>query len=118
MGNNIRKLRKNKRLTQTELARQIGSSQQSIYKYEAGICEPDIASLKALAQFFGVSIDYIVGNSDNENPDYVVEKIILDRNEKEFILKYKQLDASAKAIVHSICDYVAMAGKLKDGGVE
>lgn len=61
---NLKKLRKEKGLTQQILAEKFGLSQQSIYKYENDLAEPDIATLKEFAGFFGTSIDYLVGASD------------------------------------------------------
>ncbi len=49
---NLKKLRKEKGLTQQFLAEKFDLSQQSIYKYENNLAEPDIATLKELAEFF------------------------------------------------------------------
>ena len=65
---NLKKLRKEKGLTQQFLAEKFGLSQQSIYKYEKNRAEPDIATLKELAEFFDTSVDYLVGASDIQEP--------------------------------------------------
>ncbi len=65
---NLKKLRKEKGLTQQFLAEKFGLSQQSIYKYENNLAEPDIATLKELAEFFDTSVDYLVGASDIQDP--------------------------------------------------
>ena len=36
--------------------------------YETGRREPDIETLKILAEYFNVSVDYLLGNSDNPTP--------------------------------------------------
>lgn len=61
---NLKKLRKEKGLTQQYLAEKFNLSQQSIYKYENDLAEPDISTLKSMAGFFDTSIDYLVGASD------------------------------------------------------
>lgn len=57
-------LRKNAGLTQSELGNQLNISAQAISKWEKGISEPDIATLKRIADIYGVSISYII---DPEN---------------------------------------------------
>ena len=65
---NLKKLRKEKGFTQLFLAEKFDLSQQSIYKYENNLAEPDIATLKELAEFFNTSVDYLVGASDIQDP--------------------------------------------------
>lgn len=64
---NLRLLRTQRGLSQQSLAEKFNLSQQSIYKYENGLAEPDITTLKSLADFFGVTIDYLVADI-NETP--------------------------------------------------
>ena len=63
--NRIRELRKSQNLNQTELASIIHVSQSSMSGYETGAILPDIDVLKRIADYFKVSIDYVVGNTDN-----------------------------------------------------
>ena len=67
MTNNIRKLRQLKGLTQQELADKLGLSKFNISDYEIGRTEPDIQTLKKFADFFEVSIDYILKNSNSKD---------------------------------------------------
>ena len=60
-------LRKQRKITQDTLAKELGISRQAYSNYELGNREPDFDTLKKLATFFDVSIDYLVGNSDNPN---------------------------------------------------
>ena len=61
MVKNLRKLREELGLTQQRLAELTGISKSRIYSYESLDREPDIAGLITLADFFSVSIDYLVG---------------------------------------------------------
>lgn len=54
-------LRKNKNLSQYELAEKLNMTQQRISAYEKGKREPDIETLKIFANFFNCSIDYLLG---------------------------------------------------------
>lgn len=60
----IRDLREEKNLTQKELAEKVGSNNKSIWAYEKGIAEPSIDFLIRLARALDVTVDYLVGNSD------------------------------------------------------
>lgn len=61
----IRELRKKKSVTQLRMAMDLGLSQNSISRYETGDRQPDIAELIRIADYFNVSIDYLVGRSDD-----------------------------------------------------
>ncbi len=61
MLRNIKMLRVKNGVTQQQLATAVGVSQQSINKYENHDIEPDIATLIAIADYFGTSVDYLIG---------------------------------------------------------
>lgn len=61
MQNRIRDLREDRDLRQSDLAEQTGIDQRTISNYETGKTSPDAYALIKLADFFGVSIDYLVG---------------------------------------------------------
>lgn len=56
-------LRKEKKLKQEELAKNIGITRQSISHYENGSADPPIKVIVEYAKFFGVSADYLLGLS-------------------------------------------------------
>ena len=62
MVKNLRTLRMSKGISQQQLADVIGTSQQSINKYENHNVEPDISTLIMLADYFQVSVDYLIGH--------------------------------------------------------
>lgn len=64
---NLKKLRKSFGISQRFLAEEIGLSQQSINKYENHDIEPDIETLIKFADFFGTSVDYIIGHSSSDS---------------------------------------------------
>ena len=67
MGKNLRKLRKEKGLTQISLQMQTGIDQALISKYETGEKLPTTDNLIVLADFFHTNIDYILDRTDNPN---------------------------------------------------
>lgn len=66
MQNNLRKLRKEKGLSQIAVQMQTGIEQALISKYENGERVPPTETLMQLADFYGVSIDYIMGRTDRK----------------------------------------------------
>ena len=73
VGSTIRELRKNKNLTQEELAEAINVTPQAISKWENNIGLPDISQIIPLATFFGVSTDIIVGIAENNRNEEINE---------------------------------------------
>ncbi|MCI9111214.1 MAG: helix-turn-helix transcriptional regulator [Eubacterium sp.] len=67
MGKNLRKLRKEKGLTQIGLQMQTGIDQALLSKYETGEKLPTTDNLIVLADFFNTNIDYILDRTDNPN---------------------------------------------------
>ena len=61
LGERIAQLRKEKKVSQEELADILCTSRQAISKWERGESDPDIGRLKDLAMYFDVSIDYLLG---------------------------------------------------------
>lgn len=57
----IKKARETTGFTQREVAKETGINQSSIAKYETGKLEPDIEKLGILADFYNVSIDWLIG---------------------------------------------------------
>ena len=73
---NIKKFRKEKNLTQTELSKILFVSKQAVSKWETGKGYPDTASLPLIANTLGVSIDELMGKN-NIKPKKSLLKIIL-----------------------------------------
>ncbi len=61
--NNIRYLRQKNNLTQVELAAKMGVKQNTLSAWETGSSNPELRSAVRLADFFEVSLDYLLGRS-------------------------------------------------------
>ena len=61
IGENIRKNRTRLGWTQTQLAEQLGTSVQSVSRWESGGGYPDMELLPELAKIFGVTVDNLLG---------------------------------------------------------
>ena len=77
LGARLKKLRKAKKLTQQDLASKINVTHVSISGYESGRRSPDTDTLQKIADYFDVSVDYLLGRSDIKKPESPSE-------EKEF----------------------------------
>lgn len=65
MGKNLRTLRETAMLSQVKLAQILGSTQSSINRYESGQATPTVKLLRAYADYFDVSMDYIFARTEN-----------------------------------------------------
>ncbi len=63
-GERLRELRKITKQTQKELANAIGSAESTVSMYEMEKREPDFETLEALADYFNVDVDYLLGRTD------------------------------------------------------
>ena len=61
----IRELRLEHGMSQDAVGKITGVKRYSVYGYEKGNNYPEVPGLIALADYFGVSIDYLVGRTDN-----------------------------------------------------
>ena len=125
IGQRIAQYRKAKKLTQEQLADRLGVSYQSISRWENGITYPDIEFLPAIANYFSISLDFLMGQDDvekrrtikkqinkiadmgNDNEDELIELIRKCRREKEnaeyfedicYSLRYSPLHKSTKVV--------------------
>lgn len=64
-GLHLKEMRKANGVTQKQLAIDIGASERGIQQYELGERKPTYDMLIALADYFDVSLDYLVGRSDD-----------------------------------------------------
>ena len=92
-GERIRQLRKETKLTQSDLADKLLVHTQTISKWERGLIEPDVAVLGDLAAALGISVDKLLGLPEGDavysgkfSPDYlgnVLLELRIERNESQ-----------------------------------
>ena len=64
----LKQLRKERNITQLKLALDLSMNQNSISRYESGAHEADYATLIRIADYFNVSLDYLLERSDDSTP--------------------------------------------------
>lgn len=89
IGNNLKKLRRSRDLTQEEVAAHLGISFQAISKWERGEGYPDITILPALASYFDVSVDELIG-MDEISSENRLETINLKWKENRVLGRHKE----------------------------
>lgn len=100
--NRFNELRKEKKLTQTELANQLGIDQTTVSKWELDKALPDTATLIKLAEYFDVSTDYLLSRSSFYYPDKLTQNGASDgltSEERDIINKYRTLPDKIKKTI-------------------
>lgn len=95
-GKRIRSLRKANNMTQEDLAKHFKCAKSTISQYENGINEPDIKTILRFADFFNVSVDYLLGRVEEAAKNYYnyfADPTILE-NLKVFLNKFEELPAN------------------------
>lgn len=91
MVKNLKYLREKKKISQQKLASIIGTSQQSVNKYENSYIEPDISTLIAMSKHFSTSVDFLIGNTDIEHLIEPTTREDLNEFELSFIEEVREL---------------------------
>ena len=99
-------LRKLAGLSQKELAKILNCSQNMISQWENGTRDPSTDTLKAMADYFNVTIDYLLGRTDENaiTSAAVPAQDALTTQEETHIKKYRQLDTDGKEEIDDIID--------------
>lgn len=88
IGGRLKMLRKEKGLSMRAIGDIIGISDTAWIKYEKNLSEPSISTLIKTADFFGVSLDYLMGRTNIRDPQIVTEANIQNDFLKSFEDKY------------------------------
>ena len=83
LGEKIKKYREEKKITQVEVAEILGVKPATISKYEAGTLEPNIESLKKLAELFGVSVDELLKEDEFDFSKINVLEVLREQEEMQ-----------------------------------
>ena len=94
LGDRLKKIRKEKNLRQIDLASSLGLAQTTIANYEQGTRFPNEKTLSQIADFFNVSLDYLLGRSDTlvNNEDITYQQSDINENTEFLLLRKKYFD--------------------------
>ena len=105
----ISEIRKEKGISQKELAKLLNVSPGNLCEWEKGRIEPNIFALKRLADIFECSVDYLIGREDdlgyvniidNNNNLNLKEKELVDNYRKLSILEQDTINTQIKALAN------------------
>ena len=118
IGDTLKRLRTNKGLTSEELCSKIGIKGGSYRNYERNDRKPDYDTLVKLADFYGVTTDYLLGRPTAQPPADTLEQLFSEQSfsalEEELLRKYMELPHEARqAVVRFINDATAKALQRK-----
>ena len=98
IGKALKALREECGLSQAELAKQLDISASAIGMYEVNSREPSDDIKTKIAEYFDVSVDYLLGVSDVRNPNSAKHE---DKEFTAFWEEYKDLEDADKNILHA-----------------
>ena len=94
----LKKLREDKNVTQKELANYLNITRSAYSGYELGTRQMNYETLCLLADYYSVSIDYLLGR-------YETNPILVNKKETHIINLYRLLDERGKATVESTLNF-------------
>ena len=105
LGQKINKIRKEKKLSQSDIAETVGVSRDAISKYERDDIVPSVENAKKIAQVLEVSLDYLVSKEDKQE---VIDNRMLQR-----IREIQKLAENDKQTIINVIDAYVRDTKAK-----
>ena len=99
ISENLRKLRKNAKKSQTQIANKLNVAQTTYSKYELGTAEPNISTLINLAKIYNISIDELVGYRHKDIETTINHKEILEMLQNLDNFELQNVKAYIKGII-------------------
>ena len=111
IGERIMALRKEKSISQTELAKRLNVSRQAVRKWEQGTSSPDTERLIQLAEILGTEVEYLATGTHPE-PGSVVLNIVetVERVEEKIVVKEVIRHVRRKPVKKNPIDYWIVGG--------
>lgn len=97
-------LRDERKLSQQRLADEFGVAQTQIHSYEKGEYEPDISILNKYADFFDVSVDFVIGRTTHRRNPVSVKEYELSEDEQTLVDTYREMLKSQR---HHLVSFLA-----------
>ncbi len=101
----LRALRKERDITQQYLAQMLNISINSYSQYELGNTEPKFENLRKIADFFCVTIDYLLGTSHEKNFSQLTDQ--MSNDEKKLLRAYRSMPDIAKRKIIEDAEFYA-----------
>lgn len=114
----LRELRSSKGATQSDIAKLLGLTTNAYQSYERGISEPSCKALKILADFYGVTTDYLLGRNTEEqgNLDKLSTEFNMTSLEKKIVEEYLSLPQSLRGDMMNFLEKAVNEAISEDSG--
>lgn len=103
----FKELRKSRNLSQQQLADYLHTSKSSVNMYERGEREPGLEMLEAIADYFNVDMDYLMGKAEIAN-QALSSVLFPNANEQELIKIYRNVNEDGQ-------DYIMQTARMVEG---
>lgn len=103
-GERLKELRKKHNITQGKLAKILNVKNTTISNYEAGRSYPDFDTLTKIADYFGVSVDYLIGRIDTEYP--IIEKVDVVEEDKEYGIPDTEIEKLRDSFQKALIEFI------------
>lgn len=110
LGKKIKELRESNNKTQLDVSKYLGVTYQTIYKYEKDIAIPPADAIVKLAEYFGVTTDYLLGRTENDKLVQDIDKkmhdndIVIAANSKVDLGKLAKADSRITRMINILLD--------------
>lgn len=111
LKDNLKYIREKNGLTKRELCEKTGISERAYLTYEFGEREPKISVIEKLADFYGVTTDYLLGREPA--PDPFANLGLCEESEEDVINKYMSLPPNIRACLMDVLLQLADAAKQR-----
>lgn len=95
----IKKLREERGMSQEDLAKALGVTNQAVSTWETGKRLPRMGAIEKMSTLFGVSKGYIIGEDEDS-----AEEMILTSEERALLIAYRSAPAEVKGIIRKIVE--------------
>ena len=110
-GNKLKELMQETKTTQRELAKSLGVERGSISNWVTGKRTPDAYMMTQIAEYFNVTVDFLLKGNNDKNLKNVEKDI---QEIRELYVKYSKLDSNNKVLIDAMI--MTMLEKQKDKG--
>ncbi len=121
LQDNLKKLREEHGLTKRELCEKTGISERAYITYEFGEREPKISVVQKLADFYGVTTDYLLGRPEATPPVDALAQLSKDKAmstlEEELLRKYMELPHEARQAVVQFINDATITARQRQAGI-
>lgn len=112
----LSEIRRGRKLTMKDVAEGIGMKPDTYRNYESGRLEPNLSTLTKIADFYGVSTDYLLGRDTSEKPviDLLAAQFDMSALEQEIIKGYLDLPENMR---DNLMDFLERAVRKVQSGI-